>query len=103
MICIFCGMEKSIYSYKKSTRLQIPNTPTCRCVRIKVPVVKVDQITDEERSMLNYFFIDKGDVTRWVGWEEFSKRHPEIKQEHDHYRERITHAELMFREVLNNI
>ena len=31
-------------------------------------------ITESEWTMLDYFWDCKGDVTRWCGWEEFSKK-----------------------------
>lgn len=37
------------------------------------------KLTDEDYSMIQYFHREKGDVTRWCGWEE-AKEH--LKVEH---------------------
>ena len=45
-------------------------------------------LTDEDRVMLRYFQREKGDMTRWVGWERvqpiLQERYPELlKAQHD--------------------
>lgn len=42
----------------------------------------MQKVTSDEQNMLDYYLNEKGDVTRWSEWEDFSNRHPLIKRLH---------------------
>ena len=34
----------------------------------------IRKVTEDDWNMLDYFWNDKGDLTRWCDWEEFTKK-----------------------------
>ena len=94
MACAACG------KFRKGTYGDFIAGHICSC---KSPPIDRDSITPEERSMLNYFFVDKGDVSKWAGWEDFADRHPAIKVAHLQYRETVETAEKNFKDLLDSL
>jgi hypothetical protein len=41
-----------------------------------------EELTEEDYRMVMYFYLEKGDVTRWCSWEDkqdlFKEKHPEL-------------------------
>ena len=66
-------------------------------------VKKKDRVTQEDISMINYFIINKGDITRWVDWKFrkkiIQKEFPELIYALD----KFEHAEKTLTRVTKNI
>jgi hypothetical protein len=62
-----------------------------------------NKVTDDDITMIQYFFYDKGDITRWSQWEErkpiIAKEYPEIIQAMDN----LNIAERTLRAVINQL
>ncbi len=60
-------------------------------------------MTEEDRGMVIYFIQEKGDVERWVSWEdkkdEIFREHPDLKDALD----RVESAERFLQAVLDDL
>lgn len=57
------------------------------------------KVSEEDYNSLEYFHFDKGDVTRWVGWDEFAEKHPHVKLAY----EQMINQQKIFESVLKGL
>lgn len=57
------------------------------------------KITYEESQLIDHFHNDRGDITRWVGWDNFCIKHPEVKAAFDN----MENARKIFELVINGL
>lgn len=58
-----------------------------------------EPLTQEELDMINHFHFDKGDITRWIGWEDTL---PRVEVHHPHLLKAMKDVEIAER-ILNSV
>lgn len=51
------------------------------CVRLRDELLRLEKSTESECNTLEYFWTEKEDVTRWVGYEDWKRDHPNSARE----------------------
>lgn len=62
---------------------------------------ELDTLSDEDIRMIKYFWNEKGDLERWVGWDQVKSKCPEVVRAWETYQHTIKHLDWVVENVEN--
>lgn len=54
-------------------------------------------VSQEDKNSIEYFWKEKADIKRWVGWDDFSKENPEFAKRVEEYERAIRNARILLK------